>query len=61
MRKPGFRIVSVKQALRETGLTVAQLVELPGTELLTRVYADGRREEAIKLRVEPVSENASAR
>jgi len=61
MRKPGFRIVSVEQARRETGLTVTELVELPETELLTRVFADGRREKAIRLPVEPVSEEKRLR
>jgi hypothetical protein len=51
-RKPGFRIISVEQARRETGLTLAELVELPRTELLTRVLPDGRREEAIRLPIE---------
>lgn len=60
-RKPSFRIVSVKQARRETGLTVAQLVELPGTELLTRVLSNGREEDAIRMRVEPVGEDPSDR
>lgn len=60
-RKPAFRLVSVKQARHETGLTVAELVGLPGAELLTRVLPDGREEEAIRMRVEPVSEDASVR
>jgi hypothetical protein len=60
-QKPAFRIVSVKQARLETGLTVAQLVELPGSELLTRMLADGREEAAIRLRVEPVTEDTSGR
>ena len=60
-RKPTFRIVSVKQARAETGLTVAELVELPGSELITRVFADGREEQAIRLRVEPEGEDASGR
>jgi hypothetical protein len=60
IRKPGFRIVSVKQARRETGLTLTQLVGLPQAELLTRVLPDGRREEAIRLRVESAEEEESA-
>jgi hypothetical protein len=60
-RQPVFRIVSVKQARRETGLTTAELAELPGSELVTRVFADGREEQAIRLRVEPVGEDASGR
>ena len=53
--------MSVRQARCETGLTVAQLVELPGTELLTRVFSDGREEAAVRLRVDPVSEDVSGR
>jgi hypothetical protein len=60
-RKPGFRVVSVKQARRETGLTVSELAELPNTELLTRVYVDGRKETAIRLPAQPVSEEKSVR
>jgi hypothetical protein len=60
-RKPGFRIVSVKQARRETGLTLAELAELPSAEFLTRVLPDGRREEAIRLPVQPVIEEKSVR
>jgi hypothetical protein len=48
-----FRIVSVTQARRETGLTLDQLVALPGTELLTRFLPDGRSEAALRLPVEP--------
>ena len=60
-RKPGFRIVGVEQACRETGLTLAQLMELPGTELLTRVLPDGRREEAIRLAIEAADEEPARR
>ena len=45
----GFRLVSVEQARAETGLTLEQLLKLPEVELLTRVYADGRREEALRM------------
>jgi hypothetical protein len=58
-RKPGFRIVSVEQARRETGLSLAQLLQISGAELLTRVLPDGRREEAIRLPVEPPDEEPS--
>jgi hypothetical protein len=51
----------VKQARRETGLTLLELIELPGTELLTRVFANGRTEEAIRLPVQPVIEEKSVR
>jgi hypothetical protein len=54
--KPGFRIVSVEQVRRETGFTLAELLELPRTELLTRVLPDERREEAIRLPVELADE-----
>jgi hypothetical protein len=55
-RMQAFRIVSVKQARRETGLTLPELVALPGGELVTRLFADGREEQAIKLRIEPEGE-----
>jgi hypothetical protein len=58
-RRPGFRIVSVKQARRETGLTRTQLIELPRTELLTWVLPGGRTEEAIRLPVEPAEEKSA--
>jgi hypothetical protein len=55
-RGPGFRVVSIEQARKETGLTFEQLLELPDVELLTRVFEDGRKEEAIRLPVQPTSE-----
>jgi hypothetical protein len=56
-RKSGFRIVSVEQARRETGLTIAQLLKIPGAELLTGVLPNGRREEAIRLPIEPADDD----
>jgi hypothetical protein len=40
---------------------VAELVALPGSELVTRVFADGREEQAIRLRIEPERGDASDR
>jgi len=36
-------------------------MELPGTELLTRVLPDGRREEAIRLAIEAADEEPARR
>jgi hypothetical protein len=58
---PGFRVVSIEQARKETGLTFEKLLELPDVELLMRVFADGHREEAIRLPIQPASEEKSGR
>ena len=60
-RRPGFRVVSIEQARKETGLTFEELLGLPDVELLTRVFADGRQEEAIRLPIQLVSEEKSVR
>lgn len=59
-RGRAFRVVSVAQTRRETGLTFKELLELPEVELLTRVFADGRSEEALRVPVERVSEETDA-
>ena len=51
-KRGSFRIVSVEQARAETGLTLEQLLELHGVERLTRVRADGGREEALRMPIE---------
>jgi hypothetical protein len=44
-----FTILSLDEARRRTGLDAGQLRALKGVEALTRVYADGRREDALRL------------
>jgi hypothetical protein len=44
---------------RRNGLTLVELLELPRTELLTRVLPDGRTEEAIRLPIDACDEDRS--
>jgi hypothetical protein len=50
-----YRIVPVDEACERTGLEVEQLLCLPGVQTLTREFADGRREKALRLPVELAS------
>jgi len=50
-RGPAFRVLSIDEAMRETGLTFEELVALPDVQLLTREFGDGRTEEAIRMPV----------
>jgi hypothetical protein len=49
-RKASFRIVPAMEAVRETGLSPAELLELPGAEQLVRI-AGGRRQTCLRLPV----------
>jgi hypothetical protein len=60
-RGPGFRVLSIEQARNETGLTFEELLGLPDVELMTRVFADGRKDEALRLPVQPVSDEKDVR
>jgi hypothetical protein len=42
--------------VRETGLTFEELLALPDVQLLTREFADGRTEEAIRMPLTPAGE-----
>ena len=55
-RRPAFRVWSVEEAVRETGLTFEELLALPDVQLLTREFADGRTEEAIRMPLTPAGE-----
>jgi hypothetical protein len=52
-----YRIVAVTDACERTGLELEQLLCLPGVgvQTLTREYADGGREEAVRLPAELAS------
>jgi hypothetical protein len=50
-----YRIVAVTDACERTGLELEQLLCVPGVQTLTREYADGRREEAVRLPAELAS------
>ncbi|TMJ93030.1 MAG: hypothetical protein E6G67_13645 [Actinobacteria bacterium] len=52
--KPRFVPVDVVEARRLTGLTTAQLLSLPGTQSVRRVFPGGRREAALRLPAELV-------
>jgi len=50
-RWTGFTVVGLESARKSTGLSVAQLVAIPGVERLTRID-DGREEQAVRIPVE---------
>jgi hypothetical protein len=50
-----YRIVSVDEARERTGLEPAELLRLPGVQTLTRTFADGRQEDALRVPVELAS------
>jgi len=52
-----YAIVAVEEACARTGLEREQLLEL-GAEELTRRFADGRREQALRLPAELVPDKA---
>jgi len=50
--RPRYVLVSVNEARKTTGLTSVQLRSLRGTQTVTRIFADGRRETALRLPAE---------
>jgi hypothetical protein len=50
-RWAGFAVVRVQEARESTGLSLAQLLSIPGVEQLTRID-DGREEQAVRIPVE---------
>lgn len=50
-RWDGFTVVDLRTARESTGLSVAQLLSLPGVEQLTRIQ-DGQQEEAVRIPAE---------
>lgn len=47
-----YTIVGVDELHELTGLEPEQILQFPGTELVTRVLPDGRREQALKVPAE---------
>jgi hypothetical protein len=54
-RKPGFKLVAVKDVRRLTGLEPSELLRQPNTQQLTRVDEGGAREEFLRVPVELLS------
>jgi hypothetical protein len=52
---PRYALVSVAEARDGTGLERDELIALPGVEAFTRIHADGRREEALRVPAELVA------
>jgi hypothetical protein len=48
-RKPGFKLVAVKDVRRLTGLELSELLCRPNTQQLTRVDESGAREEFVRV------------
>jgi hypothetical protein len=51
-RKPGFKLVAVKEVRRLTGLEVSELLHRPNVQRLTRIDESGAREELLRVPVE---------
>jgi hypothetical protein len=47
-----FVLVPVEDARRHTGLELDELLTLPFVEEVTRIYVDGRREQALRVPAE---------
>jgi hypothetical protein len=54
-RRPGFRLVGVKDVRRLTGLEPSELLRRPNMQQLTRVEESGAREECVRVPVELLS------
>jgi hypothetical protein len=54
-RKPGFKLVAVKDVRRLTGLEPSELLRRPTIEQLTRGDESGAREEVLRVPVELLS------
>ena len=50
-RWSGFTVVDLQTARKSTGLSLAQLLAVPGVEQLTRIQ-DGQEEQAVRIPVE---------
>lgn len=48
-RKGLFRLVALADAKRLTGRSVEELRAIHGVQTVTRIYADGSREEALRV------------
>jgi hypothetical protein len=46
---PRYALLTLAEARDGTGLDRDELIALPGVEAFTRIYADGRREEALRV------------
>jgi hypothetical protein len=48
-RKGWFTLVSLEDAERLTGMSPEELLKVHGVQTVTRIYADGTREEALRV------------
>ena len=51
-RKPGFKLVAVKDVRWLTGLELSELLSRQNTQLLTQIDESGAREEFVRVPVE---------
>ena len=51
-RKPGFKLVAVKDVRRLTGLELSELLSRQNTQRLTQIDKNGTREEFVRVPVE---------
>jgi hypothetical protein len=51
-RKPGFKLIALKDVRRLTGLEPWELLSRPNTQQLTRTDESGAREEFVRVPVE---------
>jgi len=57
-RKGLFALVSFSDAERLTGRSVDELREIPGVQTVTRIYADGSRDDAFRVPSELITESS---
>jgi hypothetical protein len=58
-RKPGFKLVAVKDVRRLTGLEPSELLRRPNIQQLIRVDESGAREEFLRVPVDLVSKEST--
>jgi hypothetical protein len=58
-RKPGFKLVAVKDVRRLTGLELSELLRQPNVQQLTRVDESGAREAFLRVPVEFLSKGST--
>jgi hypothetical protein len=58
-RKPGFKLVAVKDVRRLTGLELSELLSRQNTQRLTQIDKNGTREEFVRVPVELLIDEAA--
>ena len=59
-KKPGFKLVAVKDVRRLTGLELSELLSRQNIQRLTRIDESGAREEFVRVPVELLIEDTTS-